>query len=399
VIDSIRPQLGTVKDFVLVDGKADGYLSYEDLLAGVGAARPVAEVADDDVAWIIYTSGTTGRPKGAMLTHRGIFTHAVCYYLSGIAERDSRTLYAMPAFHVSIHAVMAAVLGGGTAILMKKFEPEAFLQIIEQEKITTTGLAPTMINFVVNHPNFSKYDLSSLRQMGYGAAPMPVDLLRKCVELLGPIFVQVYGQTESNGILTVLPKEDHVTKGDEKALRRLKSCGKEWMLTQVRIVNEEGEDVAPGGEAGEIIARGDIVMKGYLKQREASEETLEDGWLHTGDMGWIDEDGYIYIVDRKKDMIISGGENIYPKEIEDVIYTHPAVSEAAVIGVPDEVWGESVKAVISVKPGMTLTSEEVIDLCKKHLASYKKPKSVDIRQEELPKNPSGKILKTVLRGK
>jgi acyl-CoA synthetase (AMP-forming)/AMP-acid ligase II len=179
--------------------------------------------------------------------------------------------------------------------------------------------------------------------------------------------------------------------------RRLKSCGKEWMLTEVRIVNEAGQDVSPGGEVGEIVARGDIIMKGYLKQPEASAETLAGGWLHTGDMGWIDEDGYIYIVDRKKDMIISGGENIYPKEIEDVIYTHPAVSEAAVIGVPDEVWGESVKAVVAVKPGMDVTSDEVIGLCKKNLASYKKPKTVEIWQEDLPKNPSGKILKTALR--
>jgi acyl-CoA synthetase (AMP-forming)/AMP-acid ligase II len=226
---------------------------------------------------------------------------------------------------------------------------------------------------------------------------MPVELVREGIERFGRVFTQGYGLTESTGAVTLLKPDEHITDGSEKQVRRLASCGREIMNVWVRVVDSEGNDVEAEGQMGEIIIRSDCVMKGYWNKPEATSETIVDGWLYTGDMAWVDEDGYIFITDRRKDMILSGAENIYPREVEEVIYRRPSVMEASVIGYPDEVWGESVRAIIKIKDGFTATEKEIIDLCRANLAGYKKPSSVIFLEEELPKNPTGKILKKVLR--
>ncbi|HUW65550.1 MAG TPA: AMP-binding protein, partial [Spirochaetia bacterium] len=240
-------------------------------------------------------------------------------------------------------------------------------------------------------------DISSLETVFYVGSPMPLNLLQRAIQAFGPIFCQGYGLAESGPLATFLSKEDHVTQGDPKFFERLKSCGKPGLAGDVRVVNQDGEGVKPG-EVGEIIIKSRRLMKGYWNQPEKTASSLRNGWLHTGDMATVDDDGYIYIVDRKADLIISGGENIYPREIEEVLYTHPAVLEAAVIGVPDDKWGEAVKAYISINQGASATETEIIEFCKQNLASYKKPQSVEFLSE-LPKNASGKIVKTVLRDK
>jgi acyl-CoA synthetase (AMP-forming)/AMP-acid ligase II len=269
------------------------------------------------------------------------------------------------------------------------------LETIQMERITTLYLVPTMIVMLLAYPELKKYDLSSLKNIRYGASPISANVLKNAIEVFGNIFVQGYGLTEASMPMTLLLKEDHVLDGSEKKLRRLNSIGREVYVATVRIMDESG-NLLPPGQVGEIVVRSDQVMEGYWKKPEATAETLRDGWLHTRDMGYMDEDGYIYLVDRKDDMIVSGGFNIYPKEVEDVLYSYPAVLEAAVFGVPDEKWGEAVKAVISVRSGMKVTEEEIIEHCRKHLASYKKPKSVDFIKE-LPKSPFGKIWRRKLK--
>jgi acyl-CoA synthetase (AMP-forming)/AMP-acid ligase II len=280
-------------------------------------------------------------------------------------------------------------------VLLPGFDERMLLETIQKERITTLYLVPTMIVMLLAYPELKKYDLSSLKNIRYGASPISPDVLKRAIGVFGNIFVQGYGLTEATMPVTLLLKEDHVLDGSEKKLKRLNSIGREVYVATVRIMDESG-NLLPAGQLGEIVVRSDQVMEGYWKKPEATAETLRGGWLHTRDMGYVDEDGYIYLVDRKDDMIVSGGFNIYPKEVEDVLYSHPAVLEAAVFGVPDEKWGEVVKAVISVRSGMKVTEEEIIEHCRKHLASYKKPKSVDFIKE-LPKSPFGKIWRRKLK--
>ena len=248
---------------------------------------------------------------------------------------------------------------------------------------------------LLNEPDLEKYDLSSLKTIRYGASPIAPEILKKAIAVFGNVFVQGYGLTEGSMPLTLLTKEDHILDGSEKKLKRLASVGREVTVARVRIMGENGNFLPPG-EIGEIVAQSDQVMREYWKNPPATAETFRGGWLHTRDMGYLDEDGYIFLVDRKDDMIVSGGFNVYPKEVEDVLYMHPAVLEAAVFGIPHEKWGETVKAAVSLKKGMIATEEEIIEFSKKHLAGYKKPTSVDFI-EELPKNQNGKILRKDLK--
>jgi acyl-CoA synthetase (AMP-forming)/AMP-acid ligase II len=256
---------------------------------------------------------------------------------------------------------------------------------------------PTMLYVLMAYPDLKKYDLSSIKTIIYAASPMPVAKIKQALEIFGPVLKQGYGLTETSAGICCLTEEDHVIEGDPKKLKRLASAGRPVSECDVRVVNEKGEDVKPG-EVGEVIERGDDTMLGYWKDPELTAETLRNGWMYTRDMATVDEDGYVYLVDRKGDMIISGGFNIYPSEVEGVLYRHPAVFETAVIGVPDDKWGEAVKAVVVLKEGMTASEEELINLCKQHLSRYKKPKSVEF-VKELPKNPIGKILKRKLKEK
>ena len=288
--------------------------------------------------------------------------------------------------------------GGRQNLIMPGFDIPLLLNTIQQQKVTIIFAVPTMINMLMNYPDLKKYDISSLQTIFYASSPMPVEQIKRALKVFGPVLSQSYGLTETAAELTNLTREDHnITNGDPRKLKRLASAGRPVSECEIRVVNEKGQDVKPG-EVGEIIERGDDTMVGYWKDPDLTAGTLIGGWLHTRDMGYFDEDGYLYLVDRKNDMIISGGFNIYPSEVEGVIAGHPAVFELAVIGVPDDKWGESVKALVVLKEGMTASEEEIIELCRQYRSSYKKPKSVEF-VKTLPKNAYGKIEKRKLKEK
>jgi acyl-CoA synthetase (AMP-forming)/AMP-acid ligase II len=280
-------------------------------------------------------------------------------------------------------------------VIVPEFNAEVAFDTIEKEKVTVVKTVPTVLVRMLAHPDIRKRDLRSVRTIIYGASPMPIEPLRQALQIFGPIFIQNYGQSEAPMTISLLRKEDHILEGEIDKKARLTSAGRPYTLVEVRVVDEHGKDTAVG-ETGEVIVRGDHVMKEYWQLPQETEETLKDGWLHTRDMARVDRDGYIYLVDRKSEMIISGGLNIYPNEVEQVLYEHPAVLEAAVFGVPDKDWGEAVKAVVALKPGMKATEQELIDFCKSRLASYKKPKTIDFIPS-LPKSPEGKVLRRAMR--
>jgi acyl-CoA synthetase (AMP-forming)/AMP-acid ligase II len=280
----------------------------------------------------------------------------------------------------------------------RTFDPVSVLQVIQDEKATDIQLVPTQLNAMLSRQDLKDYDLSTLNRIYYAASPMPVELLRKGLEMFGPIFSQGYGQTESGPQITALPRKSHqVLDRPLEEQKVLTSCGQPSLGVHVRIVDENNTDVEPGA-VGEIIAQSNAIMVEYWHRPEETSETIVDGWLHTGDLGYYDENGFIYIVDRKKDMIVTGGENVYSREVEDVLYKHPAIGEVAVVGIPDPVWVERVHAVVTLKKDATASENEIIAFCKEHVASYKAPKSVEFL-EALPKNPQGKILKKEIRAK
>ena len=355
---------------------------------------PPVEVDDDDTAWLIYTSGTTGFPKGAMLTHRGLVAAVLESVIEYQPQPDERNLLAFPLCHVAGYTVPLMHLRGGLVVLMKAYEPELFMQLVERHAITSTALAPTMLNFLLQHPKIDDYDLSTLRNIGYGAAAMPVEVLKSAIDRFGPIVYSGFGMTELGGNVLVHSKEAHIRaiNGEEHLLA---ACGTPMCLADVKVVDEAMQECPPG-VVGEIVIQAEQVLKGYWRNEDGTKAAFEGGWFRTGDMARRDEEGFFYIVDRKKDMIVTGGENVYSREVEEVLYTHPAVSEAAVIGLPDPTWGENVTAVVVLRDGMTATDVEIIATCRDRLAGFKKPKRVEFI-DELPKNVSGKILKRELR--
>ena len=397
VVGPILAEASTVSQAIGVTGKAPQLMrSYEELLAQASPQEPKVEISDEDLYSIRYTAGTTGRPKGVLHTHRNNIVMLYNVLLDGfpIQEGDAIVLTA-PVTHASGTQILPHIVKGAKVVVLPGFDVKTLLEIIQKERITTLYLVPTMIVMLLAYPELKKYDLSSLKTIRYGASPISPEVLKRSIEVFGNIFVQGYGLTEGLNPLTVLLKEDHILDGSEKSFKRLSSIGREVTVARVRIMDEEGKFLPPG-QVGEIVVQSDQNMKGYWKKPEATAETLRDGWLHTRDLGYLDEDGYVYLVDRKDDMIVSGGFNVYPKEVEDVLYRHPAVLEAAVFGIPDDKWGEAVKAAVSLKPGMKAAEEEIIEHCKKHLAGYKKPKSVDF-VEALPKSVYGKILRRALK--
>ena len=394
VVNSIRHELDGVRNLICLDAAVENMMSYEQLISRFPPDEPRDEVEADAPCVLFYSSGTTGRPKGAIHTHRSLIAETRVPYRD-LSSNDI-ALCVMPFFHVGGSAahLFPAFAYGATMVIHKKFDETLVLEAIEKERVTYVFLVPAMIIRLLEHPNLSQYDLSSLRTIAYTGAPMPIEALRKGIEHFGEVFCQELGQTETLH-MSVLKREEHKLEGSAKEIKRLESAGKPLREGEIRIVDDQGRDV-PVGEPGEIIARSDRMMKGYWKMPGETAETIKDGWLHTGDVGKMDEDGYIYLVDRKKDMIISGGENIYSREVEEVLYMHPAVLEAAVVGVPDEKWGESVKAVVVLKQGAAASEEGIIDFCKGYLASYKKPRSVEF-WDNLPKTGSGKIRKNEIR--
>ncbi len=388
-----------VRHLIAVEGAAGGFLDYETLLRAEPSHFTDAEVKGGDVAWIFYTSGTTGQPKGAMLTHRNLLAMTMNFYADlspGFGPGDV-ALHAAPLSHGSGLYALPNIGKAAANIIpeSKSFDPEQALAAIQTYGVTNMFAAPTMIKRLVDCPALERYDCSSLRILNYGGGPMLAEDLLQAMRKFGPCLVQLYGQAESPMTITYLPHRDHLLEGTAEQMKHLSSAGFERTDVEVNVFDQEDHELPPG-EMGEVVTRSDLVMKGYWKNPRATAETLRDGWLHTGDVGYLDERGYLFLMDRSKDMIVSGGENIYPREIEEVVIQHPAVAEVAVIGVPDPQWGEAIKAVVALVPGCAATEEELIDFCKEYIAGYKKPKSVDF-VEELPKNNYGKIVKHLLR--
>jgi len=401
--DRIQPltsQMKSIEKYICLEQELDSMLYYEDMLAVSSRDEPFVPVPieENDDVMICYTSGATGNPKGVRLTHRNWISAGLnCACALSLTERDI-ALITVPLLHVAgIWPFMSHFYIGGSVVILRGFDPIELLITVEKESITTLNLVPTHLIDLLDVVNTKQYNLSSLRKITYGAAPMPLEVLRQCTEAFGSIFMHIYGLTEAaGGLVSYYDIGGYLSKGDPKEIRRRSySCGQEGINVESRIINNEGDDVQPG-EIGEIIVRGDCVMKGYWNLPAETSRTLKDGWLYTGDLATVDEDGYIFITDRKGFKIISGGENIYPKEVEDIIYQHPAVKEVVVIGVPDKRWGEAVKAVILLKEGAHATEDEIIQFSKERMAGYKRPKSVDF-VSELPKSSVGKILKKEIK--
>ncbi len=397
MMQAIGPETPSIERILCMGERRPGTEHYEETLS----SQPheffhAASMNDGDVACILYTSGTTGLPKGAMITHANLRTPLTDTY----TFHPGTLLINVPMYHIAgICSILIPLYRGDPMIILPAFDPGVFLEIVEKEKVNTTYLVPTMLQAVLDHPDFPKRDTSSLRHIGYGASPMPVNLLLRAKSALQAAFTNFFGMTETTGIVAVLGPEDHDLEREgesvEKRTHRLSGIGRSIPEGVVRIVDDADRDL-PAGQVGEIVVRSPKVMKGYWRNEKATAETMRGGWLHTGDLAGMDEDGYLYLRGRKKDMIIRGGENIYPVEIEAVLHKHPKVAEAAVVGIPDDYWGEVVKAVVVLKPGGEATEAEIIEYCRDRLASFKKPSVVEFR-DSLPKNAMQKVLKTVLR--
>ena len=388
---------GLVPLTVLVDAPHDGRPPFRDWIAAFDEDAAGRTPAPDDVAIQLYTSGTTGNPKGALLTHGSLSASLGRGQLIGEQwaswnERDV-ALVAMPQFHVGGTAwTLQALNAGGTAVILAKADIDQILDTVELHRITKMFAVPAVLGMMLDHPKAKSADLTSLRALLYGASPISPDILRGSMKLFpNASFVQMYGSTETSGTIVYLPPEDHDIAGTP----RMEGCGKPYPGVVLRVVGDDGADLPPGA-VGEILVRSPLVMKGYYKLPEETARTLAGGWYHTGDAGYLDADGYLYLYDRVKDMIVSGAENIYPAEIERVLHEHPDVRDCAVIGVPDARWGEAVKAIVVPRAGSAPTADELIAFARQHIAGYKVPKSVDFA-DELPRNPSGKVLKRLLR--
>ncbi len=356
-------------------------------------------INEEDTAQIYYTSGTTAQGKGVVLSHRNVYMHALGAIAEFKLEDSDVWLHAAPMFHLADGwATWSITWVGGVHVVVPEFRERMVLETMEREGVTATNLIPTMLNALVNYPDVGKYDYSRLRLLLSGGSPVARKLVEQAMRVFGCEYAQTYGMTETSPYLTVSTLKDHLRSlSEEEQMRYRSATGREFITIELRVVNDRGEDVRPDGEeVGEIIVRGDSVMKGYWNLPQVTEAAFDDGWLRTGDMAVIDEEGYVTIVDRRRDMIITGGENVYSVEVEDVLYSHPDILEAAVIGVPDEKWGEAVKAVVVLKGSKRATEEEIIQYCKERLAHFKAPKSVDI-VSSLPRTGSAKIAKVALR--
>jgi acyl-CoA synthetase (AMP-forming)/AMP-acid ligase II len=388
---------------VAVESPVAGLDLLEDLIASTEPAVP-EEVYEEEIAVLMFTSGTTAAPKGVMLAHADLTNYVMASAEPGDETSEECVLVAAPLYHIAgLTAALTATFAGRRVALMRQFEAEEWLRLVAAERVTHAFLVPTMLRRVLDDPTFAATDLTSLRVLSYGAAPMPLSLIRRAIASFPPAvqFINAFGQTETTSTVTVLGPEDHRLEGTpqevERKVRRLSSIGRALPDVEIRITDEQGEPVPPG-EVGEIAIRTIRTMRGYYEQETATAATIRDGWLLTRDLGWMDEDGYIFLSGRKSDMIIRGGENIAPDEIEAVLESHPEVDEAGVIGVPDEEWGERVAAVVARCPGATVAEDELMEYCRQRLASFKKPEVV-IFVDALPRNVMGKVLRNELRAR
>ncbi|MEF8943099.1 MAG: long-chain-fatty-acid--CoA ligase [Desulfohalobiaceae bacterium] len=403
VLQQIKDQLQTVSRFYIAEGEADQEWidgTYEELIRGSSNAPACYEPEDEnDILNLYYTSGTTGRPKGVMLTHRNIYANALSTIISFKLEDATVWYHVAPLFHMAdAFFIWSVTFQGGRHVMQRQFDPKQVLQTIESEQVNSTMMIPTMINFLLNVPDLESFDLSSLQWIMVGGAPMSPANAKRLMDNLGCQYVSGYGLTETTPLLTVGNLKDTLRDQDrERQLEHITRTGLEVVGVDIKVVDGNDQEVPWDKQSvGEIVVQGDNVMKGYWKLPEETDKVFKDGYFYTGDLATVDQEGYIFIVDRAKDIIISGGENISSVEIENALYTHPAVLECAVISMPHETWGEVPKAVVSLKAGEEVGEQDLIEHCRERLPKFKVPKKFEFVQE-LPKTGSGKIRKVDLR--
>ncbi len=399
-IDSVRADIPTVSRFIVLGSQPspEGWHEFDSWWAGFSTTAPQSNVCEDDVLYQMYTSGTTGQPKGAMLTQGSVLANTLqCMpFFANKTLPGKRNLIVMPMFHAGAASfVIGSIVAGASMVIHREFSPQGLAEALSSGGIHAVNLVPAMIQAMLVHvPDLDERSYPDLDLIIYGASAIAEETLRRAMDIFKCDFYQGYGQTETSAGMTFLTAEDH-----RSALQGrpglLLSAGRANLGTQLCIVDQDGQEL-PIGEVGEIIVRGPQLMKGYWKMPAANAATLVDGWLHTGDAGYLDEDGYLYICDRIKDMVVSGGENIYPSEIENVLLRHPAIADAAVIGIPDDKFGEAPLAILVLRDGEKLEAEEIITFCRSKLGGYKVPRQFTF-VEDLPRNASGKVLKKVLR--
>jgi long-chain acyl-CoA synthetase len=408
MVQKAKSQMPSVKNFIIIGGDGEGMQSYDKLLeSGSPEDKTFAEVKDDDVAVLMFTAGTTGFPKGVPQDHNAYSS----YVLSNVDPPDmaapaETNLLVMPLYHVAgMQALMASIYGGRTIAMMRQFDEKEWFETVQREKATRVMVVPTILKRIVEYPDFDKYDLSSIKVVTYGAAACPYEVLKKTIECFpGRALINAFGGTETSSTIAALRAEDQVITGKEteaekeKKLKRLAtSIGLPLEDVEIQVRDESGREL-PDGKTGEIVVHSARVMKGYWKDEEKTKKAFTaDGWYRTGDMGYKDEEGYIYLSGRADDVIVRGGENIGPDEVESVLSTHPKIEEAAVIGVKDEEWGQQVRAVVRLKKGESATEADIIDFTRPHLAGFKRPTSIVFVKKELPKTSTGKILRRKLR--
>ncbi len=392
---ALKAHLGGAQQIVVIAGEHEGAMPYEGFMGSAPSDAPTLRARGDDTAYLIYTSGTTGKPKGVMLGNAAMLQAATTISLDSGARPKDRMMIVMPLFHIGArieYLAFAAV--GATIHLHRQFDTNAVIDCLARDRITVAHLAPTMVQLILDAPALEGRDLSALRLVHYASAPMNVTLLRRAIARFGNIFMQLYGMTEAV-VGTILHPHQHVLDGDDSIVRRLASAGQPFSTTTIRVARPDNSDCAPE-EIGEILISCAGNMKGYWNNTALQIDVLRDGFMRTGDMGFFDREGFLFIADRKKDMIVSGGENIYSREVEEALLTHPAVTEAAVIGVPDDKWGEAVKACVVLRSAASASEADLIAHVRDQIASYKKPKSIDV-VDTLPRLFNGKIDKKVLR--
>jgi len=378
------------------DGETpDGMLNYEEILAAAEPA-PDANRSDNDLAGVFYTGGTTGFPKGVMLSHTNLFVGGIANSEAFKLVDGARYLHAAPMFHIADLLFFVAVsFAAGTHVVIPQFAPDATLEVIQKHRPTHVLLVPVMLQMVMQSPNFDNFDVSSLELIAYGAAPITQSVLIEAFENFPTAkFLHAYGQTELSPVATVLDPEFHVLEGPNSG--KLRSAGSATRIVELRIVDENDVEVARG-EVGHLTVKGPITMLGYWNKPDVTAETIKDGWVYTGDAGYMDEDGFVFLMDRLKDMVISGGENVYSAEVENALAQHPGVATSAVIGIPSEQWGESVHAIVILNPATSVTDTDLIAHCHTLIAGYKCPRSVEFRTDPFPLSGANKVLKTELR--
>ncbi len=401
-VETMLPELETVTQFICVSDDSrlvpEGHHHLQTLIAKHDSDPEAVDIDPEDLVGIYFTGGTTGRPKGVMLSHRAwVYTVLIEMLEFGFGWEEVFA-YLTPLTHAGGCLLLPVLLRKGRAVIFDHFDPSLFLQTVEAEGITSTFMVPTMLYGLLDSPDLNKYSLRSLRNIIYGAAPIAPERLKQAINHFGPILTQLFGQTEAPMCFSAMSHSDHIVDDPEREREIFSSAGRPTFHARIRILDDQGSPVKPG-EPGEIVVKCANVMQGYLKNPEATAETLQDGWLYTGDIARQDEEGFLYIVDRKKDMVVSGGFNIFPREIEDVLFDHPAVRHAAVIGVPDEKWGEAVKAIVVLYEGKSATEKELIDFVKQRKgSSLVAPKSVEF-WDEIPLTNLGKLDKKAMREK